>query len=154
MFVRAAGWGLAAGGAAGATALNAVTYLDVAGRGRPASSTPEQTVKKLSQVRHLPIPGDEDTRGNPDQRARAADRDPCVSIRVSSSRWPADGMEATAARGDQPRVRRGAGRVRRPDDGVGRDRPAELVAGSLGGRRRRAPRLRGSAGRGAARLMP
>lgn len=63
MFVRAAGWGLAAGGA-GATALNAVTYLDMVVRGRPASTTPEQTVEKLSQATHLPVPGDEDTRTN------------------------------------------------------------------------------------------
>lgn len=33
--------GLAAG-AAGTTALNAVTYLDMALRGRPASTTPEE----------------------------------------------------------------------------------------------------------------
>ena len=36
--------GLAAG-AAGTTALNALTYLDMALRGRPASTTPEQTVE-------------------------------------------------------------------------------------------------------------
>ncbi|GGP99722.1 hypothetical protein BKA00_005644 [Actinomadura coerulea] len=41
--------GLAAG-AAGTTALNMVTYLDMAVRGRPASSTPEQSVEKLAGV--------------------------------------------------------------------------------------------------------
>ncbi|GGT68937.1 MULTISPECIES: hypothetical protein [Actinomadura] len=41
--------GLAAG-AAGTTALNMVTYLDMAVRGRPASSTPEQSVEKLADV--------------------------------------------------------------------------------------------------------
>lgn len=35
----------AAAGAAGATVLNAVTYLDMAVRGRPSSSTPEQLVE-------------------------------------------------------------------------------------------------------------
>lgn len=40
--------GLAAG-AAGTTALNAVTYLDMALRGRPASSVPEQAVDVLAQ---------------------------------------------------------------------------------------------------------
>ncbi|MGH3764473.1 MAG: hypothetical protein ACRDS0_03970 [Pseudonocardiaceae bacterium] len=54
----------AAAGAAGTTALNAVTYLDMAARGRPTSSTPEDTVEKLSEKTHLPIPGDERTRGN------------------------------------------------------------------------------------------
>jgi hypothetical protein len=44
------GWAMrgAAAGAAGTTALNAVTYLDMAIRGRGASSTPEQTVAKLA----------------------------------------------------------------------------------------------------------
>jgi hypothetical protein len=37
-------------GAAGTTALNMVTYLDMAVRGRPASSTPEQSVQKLADV--------------------------------------------------------------------------------------------------------
>jgi hypothetical protein len=54
----------AAAGAAGTTALNAVTYLDMAVRGRPSSSTPEQTVDKLAARSHLRIPGDEETRGN------------------------------------------------------------------------------------------
>jgi hypothetical protein len=41
--------GLAAG-AAGTTALNLVTYLDMAVRGRPASSTPEKSVERLADV--------------------------------------------------------------------------------------------------------
>ena len=47
----------AAAGAAGTTALNAVTYLDIAVRGRPTSSTPEDTVEKLASTAHIPIPG-------------------------------------------------------------------------------------------------
>ena len=47
----------AAAGAAGTTALNAVTYLDMALRGRPTSDTPEQTVRRLSEVTHVPVPG-------------------------------------------------------------------------------------------------
>ncbi|MDQ2726668.1 MAG: hypothetical protein M3Y91_02105 [Actinomycetota bacterium] len=47
----------AAAGAAGTTALNAVTYLDMAVRGRPTSTTPEVTLEKLSEVTHVPIPG-------------------------------------------------------------------------------------------------
>ncbi len=38
----------AAAGAPGTTALNAVTYLDMAVRGRPTSDTPEQTVERPS----------------------------------------------------------------------------------------------------------
>jgi len=51
-------------GAAGTTALNVVTYLDMAVRGRPASSTPERTVERLAETAHLPIPGDGGTREN------------------------------------------------------------------------------------------
>ena len=60
------GWVLrgAAAGAAGTTALNAVTYLDMAGRGRATSSTPEQTVEALAEKAHVSIPGDEEERQN------------------------------------------------------------------------------------------
>jgi hypothetical protein len=60
------GWALrgAAAGAAGTTALNAVTYLDMATRGRGSSSTPEQTVEALAAKAHVPIPGDGQTRQN------------------------------------------------------------------------------------------
>jgi hypothetical protein len=47
----------AAAGAAGTTALHAATYLDMALRGRPTSSTPERTVEKLAANRHVDIPG-------------------------------------------------------------------------------------------------
>ncbi|WP_138734025.1 hypothetical protein [Modestobacter excelsi] len=60
------GWVLrgAAAGAAGTTALNAVTYLDMVGRGRGTSSTPEQTVEALAEKAHVRIPGDEEKRSN------------------------------------------------------------------------------------------
>ncbi len=48
----------AAAGAAGTTALHAATYLDMAVRARPASSTPELTVEKLAAARHIDIPGE------------------------------------------------------------------------------------------------
>jgi hypothetical protein len=54
----------AAAGAAGTTALNAVTYLDMTLRGRPPSDTPEQTVLTLSDKLGLRVPGDQDTRPN------------------------------------------------------------------------------------------
>ncbi|MBP2372060.1 hypothetical protein [Pseudonocardia parietis] len=40
----------AAAGAAGTTALNATTYLDMAALARPASTTPEQTVGRIEDV--------------------------------------------------------------------------------------------------------
>lgn len=55
--------GLAAG-AAGTTALNAVTYLDMVWRGRPASETPAQTVEWAAAATGLDIPGDDDVRPN------------------------------------------------------------------------------------------
>ena len=64
--VSTLGWvarGVAAG-AAGTTALNAVTYLDMAIRGRGASSTPEDTVEKLAEKVHVQVPGQGETRAN------------------------------------------------------------------------------------------
>lgn len=54
----------AAAGAAGTTALNTASYLDMALRGRPTSSTPEDTVEALSDTTHIPVPGSGDTRDN------------------------------------------------------------------------------------------
>jgi hypothetical protein len=54
----------AAAGAAGTTALNAVTYLDMALRGRPASDSPDETVEKLSEATGVSVPGDKETRAN------------------------------------------------------------------------------------------
>ncbi|MFG1669455.1 hypothetical protein [Streptomyces sp. Y7] len=48
----------AAAGAAGTTALDVVSYGDMLVRGRPASSTPETTVRRLAQRLHLRIPGE------------------------------------------------------------------------------------------------
>ena len=59
-------WALrgAAAGAAGTTALNAVTYLDMAVRGRPASRTPSQTVERIAYGVHVKIPGSGEQRAN------------------------------------------------------------------------------------------
>lgn len=54
----------AAAGAAGTTALDAVTYLDMAVRGRPSSSTPQDTVEKLTKKARFTIPGDHQARQN------------------------------------------------------------------------------------------
>ncbi|MGW3607194.1 hypothetical protein [Micromonospora sp. NPDC005161] len=42
-------------GAVGSTALNVVSYLDIALRARPASSTPEQTVDRLARIAHVQL---------------------------------------------------------------------------------------------------
>ena len=51
-------------GAAGTTALNAVTYADMVLRGRGGSSTPEETVERLSDATHVPVPGEGERRRN------------------------------------------------------------------------------------------
>jgi hypothetical protein len=53
-----------AAGAAGTTALNVVTYLDMAVRGRSPGSTPVDTVEKLAAKTRSSIPGDRETRQN------------------------------------------------------------------------------------------
>jgi hypothetical protein len=50
----------AAAGAAGTTALNAVTYLDMVLRARPSSDTPERVVQELAKRSGQPIPGTQD----------------------------------------------------------------------------------------------
>jgi hypothetical protein len=54
----------AAGGAAGTTALDAATYLDMALRGRPSSSTPQDVVEKVSDTSGIDVPGQGETRDN------------------------------------------------------------------------------------------
>ena len=49
-------------GAVGTTALNATTYADMALRGRPGSSTPEETVERGAKVLRISVPGDSETR--------------------------------------------------------------------------------------------
>jgi hypothetical protein len=54
----------AAAGAAGTAALNAVTYLDMAWRGRAASTTPEESVEVLAKQTGIQIPGQGEQRAN------------------------------------------------------------------------------------------
>jgi hypothetical protein len=54
----------AAAGAAGTTTLNVITYLDIALRGRPTSSTPERTVEAMARLVGLTIPGSGDILAN------------------------------------------------------------------------------------------
>lgn len=52
----------AVAGAAGTTALNAVTYLDMALRGRPASQSPQQAVEVVATKAGHPVPGEGQTK--------------------------------------------------------------------------------------------
>jgi hypothetical protein len=60
-----------AAGAAGTTALNAVTYLDMVLRGRGASSTPEESVRRLAAKAGVTVPGDEEKRSHRESGAGA-----------------------------------------------------------------------------------
>ncbi|SDY13295.1 hypothetical protein SAMN05661080_02422 [Modestobacter sp. DSM 44400] len=51
-------------GATGTTVLNAVTYLDMALRGRPASTMPAETIDALAGAAGRSVPGRGDTRDN------------------------------------------------------------------------------------------
>jgi hypothetical protein len=51
-------------GAAGTTALNAATYVDMALRGRPTSTTPEDTVERAQDLTGVSLAGDSETAGN------------------------------------------------------------------------------------------
>jgi hypothetical protein len=87
----------AAAGAAGTTALNAVTYLDMALRGRPTSSTPEDTVEVLSDKTRIPIPGEGESHDN-----RVAGLGPLTGIATGVGVGAALG--AARARGWRPSV--------------------------------------------------
>lgn len=50
-------------GAAGTTALNVVTYLDMSARGRPGSSMPAKVSEKVADKAHVDL-GPDDQRGN------------------------------------------------------------------------------------------
>jgi len=52
----------AVAGAAGTTALNAATFVDMAVRGRPASSTPEEVVRRGADLVGAHVPGDDEHR--------------------------------------------------------------------------------------------
>ncbi|MEH1099836.1 hypothetical protein [Micromonospora sp. CPCC 205561] len=50
-------------GAVGSAALNVVSYLDMVVRARPASSTPEESARRLAQLAHVDL-GPEDRAAN------------------------------------------------------------------------------------------
>jgi hypothetical protein len=54
----------AAAGAAGTSALNVITYLDIAVRGRPTSNTPERTVEAMARLFGVTVPGTGDVLAN------------------------------------------------------------------------------------------
>lgn len=82
-------------GAAGTTALNAVTYADMAVRARPSSSVPEQAVSTLADRAGVRIPGDEEQR-----ERRLAGLGPLTGIAVGMGVGMAVG--ALAAAGARP----------------------------------------------------
>jgi hypothetical protein len=85
---------LAAGvlaGAAGTTALNTVAYLDMVWRARPASSTPEATVKKLADLTGISFPGTEEERTN-----RIAGMGPLMGLMAGISVGAALGLARAA----------------------------------------------------------
>ena len=51
-------------GAAGTTVLNAVTYADMAIRGRGTSDAPDQLISAAAEAADVKIPGDNETREN------------------------------------------------------------------------------------------
>jgi hypothetical protein len=61
--IKGAAAGVAAG-AAGTTALNAVTYADMSIRGRPSSDAPAQVVQRAAEQAGIAIPGHDEARGN------------------------------------------------------------------------------------------
>lgn len=74
--------GLAAG-AAGTTALNAVTYLDMALSARPASSTPEDTVGKAEDAVGMSL-----SSWGPDSEAASNRRSGNGALGCSTLNWP------------------------------------------------------------------
>ena len=99
----------AAAGAAGTTALNAATYLDMAIRGRGTSSAPQDLVERSAEKAGLDIPGSGDVRGN-----RLAGLGPLLGIAVGSA------------------VGAAAGAIRRALNDRGRSIPAPLAVILIG----------------------
>lgn len=104
---------------------NAVTYLDMVLRGRPASSTPQQTVEKLSQLTHLPVPGDAETRSN-----QVSGLGPLTGIGPGvPSLHSQRGVATAAARRGRACVRAGTSGIQRPMTALGMtDPPSWSVA--------------------------
>ena len=83
----------AVAGAAGATALNAATYLDMAVRGRASSSAPQDLVEAVAGRAGVEIPGKGDERGN-----RLAGLGPLSGIAVGVAVGTAAGLLLSALR--------------------------------------------------------
>ncbi|MFJ6213477.1 hypothetical protein ACIQGZ_09120 [Streptomyces sp. NPDC092296] len=92
-------------GAAGTAALDAVTYLDMAGRGRPASNTPGEAVTRLADKAGIGIPGEGEQREN-----RIAGLGPLLGIATGVAVGAAYGAVRAAA-GRRPPLLLGAGLV-------------------------------------------
>ncbi|MFZ5847128.1 MAG: hypothetical protein ACOYX5_07085 [Actinomycetota bacterium] len=83
-------------GAAGTAALDATTYADMALRGRPASTTPEQTVERGARLVGVAIPGDAEQR-----RSRTTG----IGAVLGAAAGTAAGVAVAAVRGTTGRPR-------------------------------------------------
>jgi len=110
----------AAAGAAGTTALNAVTYLDMAVRGRPASDTPSRRCSACRRSPTWPSPGEGDARANRGSRAGPARR---ARYRRGVGRAALArayrGLAPWPGRGSRSGSRPGPARVERPTTALG-----------------------------------
>lgn len=89
----------AAAGLAGTAALHATTYLDMAVRGRPASTTPEQTVERLARLLHVPLPDEPGRRG-----ARLRQAGSVLGLAAGTAAGVGTGLLRTRLRSDSPAV--------------------------------------------------
>ena len=96
-------------------------------RGRPASSTPEDTVEKLASAAGVEVPGDDESRRN-----RLAGLGPLTGIAtgVGAASSPATGSPAVASRVGRHRGDCGDGGCERPDDFLGITDPRSWDAAS------------------------
>ena len=117
----------AAAGAAGTSALNVISYLDIVVRGRPTSTTPERTVEAMARLFGLTVPGTGDVLANRISGPRRAHRvcsrdwnrhDSRVGLRA--------GLAAGATRGHFGRHGHRADWDQRTDDRAWGDRPTDL----------------------------
>ncbi|GAA4866242.1 hypothetical protein [Saccharopolyspora cebuensis] len=86
-------WRGAAAGAAGTTALQATTYLDMLLRARGPSSTPEETVRRAEQAAGTSLSSDDEAEGNRRSAAGAllgivTGVASGVGYAVARGRWP------------------------------------------------------------------
>ena len=78
----------AGAGAAGTTALNVLSYVDMVARARPASTTPEATIDMFAGRSHIPLPGTDGARAN-----REAGLAPLIGIATDTPMTVLDALD-------------------------------------------------------------